>query len=208
MKQKEREALLLEKMTLREKQCWAAGELAAGMDEVGRGPLAGPVVVCALILPADPLILGVNDSKKLSEKKRERLYGEIVEQAVCVGIGLRDEARIDDINILEATREAFHEAFYQLSHKPHRVLSDAISGLNLPVHLETYVGGDSKSYLIAAASIVAKVTRDHLMIDYASQYPEYGFERNKGYGTREHIEALRQFGPCPIHRKSFIRKFV
>lgn len=208
MKQKEREALLLEKLTQREKKHWADGLCVAGMDEVGRGPLAGPVVTCALILPPDALILGVNDSKKVSEKKRERLYNEILEKVSSVSIGMRDEKCIDEINILQATREAFVEAYEGLNPSPDLLMVDSISGLNISKPMEIIVHGDAESYLIAASSIVAKVTRDHMMIEYAKQYPEYGFEKHKGYGTALHIEAIRRYGPCPIHRMSFIQKFI
>ena len=180
-----------------------------GIDEVGRGPLAGPVYAAAVILPTDTDILYLNDSKKLSEKKREELYDVIMEKAVAVGIGSRTCERIDEINILEATKEAMTDAVHSLSVKPGGLLIDA---LHIP-SLEEYqqisiIKGDAKSTSIAAASIIAKVTRDRIMKEYAREYPQYGFDSNKGYGSAEHIEALKKYGPCPIHRRSFIGNFV
>ena len=180
-----------------------------GIDEVGRGPLAGPVYAAAVILPKDSDILYLNDSKKLSEKKREELYDVIMEKAVAVGIGSRTCERIDEINILEATKEAMTDAVHSLSVKPGGLLIDA---LHIP-SLEEYqqisiIKGDAKSASIAAASIIAKVTRDRIMKEYAREYPQYGFDSNKGYGSAEHIEALKKYGPCPIHRRSFIGNFV
>lgn len=208
MKRAERELQILNHLITREKGHWEQGVFPAGMDEVGRGPLAGPVLTCAIVMPSDPLILGVNDSKKISERKRERLYDEIISCALQVGIGMRDEACIDRINILEATKQAFCEAAEQLQPAPPLMLIDAVRGVPLHMPQEIIVRGDNESYLIAAASIVAKVTRDRMMIDYDQAYPEYGFARNKGYGTAEHIAAIRKYGPCPIHRRSFIRKFL
>lgn len=208
MKRAERDAQILEHLIQCERLHWEQGTLVAGMDEVGRGPLAGPVVTCAIIMPSEPLVLGVNDSKKVSEKKRERLYDEIVDCAIGIGIGLRDEECIDLINILEATKEAFVEAAMELSPRPDKMLIDSVGGLNLPMEQEVIVHGDAESYSIAAASIVAKVTRDRMMIEYDQMYPEYGFAKNKGYGTAQHIEAIRKYGACPIHRQSFIRKFL
>ena len=180
-----------------------------GIDEVGRGPLAGPVYAAAVILPNDEDILYLNDSKKLSEKKREELYDVIMEKAVSVGIGFSTCERIDEINILQATYEAMTKAVSNLSVKPGALLIDAV---HIP-QLEQYkqisiIKGDAKSVSIAAASIVAKVTRDRLMLEYDKEYPEYGFASNKGYGSAEHIAALKKYGPCPIHRKSFIGNFV
>ena len=183
--------------------------LLCGSDEVGRGPLAGPVYAAAVILPEDVDILYINDSKKLSEKKREELYDVIMEKAVSVGIGFSTCERIDEINILQATYEAMTKAVNSLQVKPGALLIDAV---HIP-QLEEYkqvsiIKGDAKSVSIAAASIVAKVTRDRLMLEYDKQYPEYGFASNKGYGSAEHIAALKKYGPCPIHRKSFIGNFV
>ncbi len=180
-----------------------------GIDEVGRGPLAGPVYAAAVILPKDSDILYLNDSKKLSEKKREELYDVIMEKAVAVGIGSSTCERIDEINILQATFEAMTKAVYSLSVKPGALLIDAV---HIP-QLEEYkqisiIKGDAKSVSIAAASIIAKVTRDRIMKEYATEYPEYGFDSNKGYGSADHIAALKKYGPCPIHRRSFIGNFV
>ena len=179
-----------------------------GIDEVGRGPLAGPVVAGAVILPADCEILWLNDSKKLSEKKRELLYDEIMEKAVAVGIGAVSPERIDEINILQATYEAMRIAISKLSVKPDLLLNDAVKipGVELPqVPISK---GDAKSVSIAAASIVAKVTRDRMMVQYEDLYPGYEFASNKGYGSARHIAALKSLGPCPIHRRSFIGNFV
>ena len=179
-----------------------------GIDEVGRGPLAGPVVASAVILPKDCDILYINDSKKLSEKKREMLYDEIMEKAVAVGIGIVGPERIDEINILQATYEAMREAISKLSVQPDLLLNDAVKipGVTLPQ--VSIIKGDAKSASIGAASIIAKVTRDRMMVEYDSIFPEYGFAANKGYGTAVHIEALKELGPTPIHRRSFISNFV
>lgn len=208
MTRAEKEAQLLKALTRREKEYWARGMLVGGMDEVGRGPLAGPVVVCAIVMPPLPLISGVNDSKKVSELKRERLYGEICAVATGIGLGVMDETIIDRDNILVATRAAFVQAYAQLDVRTDLMMIDALTGLDLPVRQEILIHGDAQSYLIAAASIVAKVTRDHMMIEYDAQYPQYGFAQNKGYGTAQHIAALKKHGPCPIHRRSFIRNFL
>ncbi len=178
----------------------------AGMDEVGRGPLAGPVVTACVILPHEPMLLWVDDSKKLSEKRRESVYEEILALTEAVGIGQVEADRIDEINILEATREAMRMAASQVPAKIY--LIDAVRDLGLKGREVPIIKGDAQSYSIAAASIVAKVVRDRQMIRYDEIYPEYGFARNKGYGTKEHIEALRKYGPCPIHRRSFIGNFV
>ena len=183
--------------------------LLCGIDEVGRGPLAGPVYAAAVILPNDCNILYLNDSKKLSEKKREELYDVIMDKAVAVGIGYTDCSRIDEINILQATYEAMTQAVSNLGIEPGGLLIDAV---HIP-QLEKYkqisiIKGDAKSASIAAASIIAKVTRDRLMKEYALKYPEYGFDSNKGYGSAEHIAALKKYGPCPIHRRTFIGNFV
>ena len=179
-----------------------------GIDEVGRGPLAGPVVAGAVILPADCEILWLNDSKKLSEKKRELLYDEIMEKAVAVGIGAVSPERIDEINILQATYEAMRIAISKLSVKPDLLLNDAVKipGVELPQ--VPIIKGDAKCVSIAAASIVAKVTRDRMMVQYEDLYPGYEFASNKGYGSARHIAALKSLGPCPIHRRSFIGNFV
>lgn len=179
--------------------------LLCGIDEVGRGPLAGPVVAGAVILPKDCEILYLNDSKKLSGKKRELLYDEIMEKAVAVGLGVVDQRRIDEINILQATYEAMREAVSRLSVKPDLLLNDAVTIPKIDIRQVPIIKGDAKSISIAAASIVAKVTRDRLMVKYDGIYPEYGFASNKGYGSPMHIEAIKKYGPTPIHRKSFIK---
>lgn len=176
-----------------------------GIDEVGRGPFAGPVVAGAVILPKDCDILYINDSKKLSEKKREELYGEIMEKAIAVQVGYASPARIDEINILQATYEAMREAVSKLTITPQVLLNDAVTIPGITIPQVPIIKGDAKSVSIAAASIVAKVTRDRLMREYDKIMPEYGFASNKGYGSEEHIEALRKYGATPIHRKSFIK---
>lgn len=189
-----------------EKQ-YAAYSYICGIDEVGRGPLAGPVVAGAVILPKNCDILYINDSKKLSEKKREELYDIIMEKAVAVGLGYSTPERIDEINILQATYEAMQEAVSKLGVTPDLLLNDAVTIPKLPMKQVPIIKGDAKSISIGAASIVAKVTRDRLMVKYDSIFPEYGFASNKGYGAQAHIEALKKYGPCPIHRKSFITHF-
>ena len=186
---------------------YAACAHICGIDEVGRGPLAGPVVAGAVILPKDCDILYINDSKKLSEKKREELYEVIMEKAVAVGIGYSTPARIDEINILQATYEAMREAVGKLQVMPDLLLNDAVTIPEVDIRQVPIIKGDAKSISIGAASIVAKVTRDRLMVQYDEVYPMYGFASNKGYGARMHIEALEKYGPCPIHRKSFITHF-
>lgn len=179
-----------------------------GIDEVGRGPLAGPVVAGAVILPKDATILYLNDSKKLSEKKRELLYDEIMEKAVATGIGMASPARIDEINILQATYEAMREAIANLSVKPDILLNDAVTIPQVEIRQVPIIKGDAKSVSIAAASIIAKVTRDRLMREYEEILPGYDFASNKGYGTRAHIEGLKRLGASPIHRRTFIKNFV
>lgn len=189
----------------------------AGIDEAGRGPLAGPVVAACCILPKDAVILYLNDSKKVTTLRREALLPEIKEKAIAYGIGIVDEKRIDEINILQADYEAMRIALQQtsemlqakgLADAPGLLLNDAVTIPGVDIQQESIIKGDAKSVSIAAASILAKVTRDHLMEEYDALYPEYGFARNKGYGTKEHIEALKRLGPCPIHRRSFIGHFV
>ncbi len=188
-------------------QEYAAYEYVCGIDEVGRGPLAGPVVAGAVILPKNCYILYINDSKKLSEKKREELYDIIMERAVSVGIGYSTPERIDEINILQATYEAMREAIGKLAVMPDLLLNDAVTIPQVSVRQVPIIKGDAKSISIGAASIVAKVTRDRLMVQYDEVYPEYGFASNKGYGAQVHVDALRKYGPCPIHRRSFITHF-
>ena len=178
-----------------------------GIDEVGRGPLAGPVVAGAVILPRDCQILYLNDSKQLSAKKRDELYDIIMEEAVAVGIGYASPARIDEINILQATYEAMREAVGKLEVKPQILLNDAVTIPEVVIPQVPIIKGDARSVSIAAASIVAKVTRDRLMVEYDKLMPEYGLASNKGYGSAEHIQALKQYGPSPIHRASFITHF-
>ena len=183
-------------------------EYIAGVDEVGRGPLAGPVVAAAVILPPDFAVLGVNDSKKLSEKRREELYDVILGEAVDWSIGMRDPEVIDRINILEATKEAMAEAVAELRKRPNHVLIDALTLPSLEIPQTGVVKGDANCLCIAAASIVAKVTRDRMMAEYHKMYPAYGFDRNKGYGTKAHYEGIEKEGICPIHRKSFLKKIL
>ena len=183
-------------------------EFICGIDEVGRGPLAGPVVAGAVVLPKESRILYINDSKKLSAKKREELFEVIQKEAVSVGIGMASPERIDEINILQATYEAMREAISKLSVKPDVLLNDAVKIPQVDIRQVPIIKGDAKSVSIAAASIVAKVTRDRLMEEYDKVLPGYGFASNKGYGSAEHIAALKEIGPSPIHRQSFIGHFV
>ena len=185
-----------------EKKFWQNNQLVAGVDEVGRGPLAGPVVTAAVILPHDFNLIDVNDSKKLSPEKRAELYPKIMEQAISVAIGIGDNELIDKINIYEADRVAMKQAVLKLKVKPDALLVDAMD-IDLPIPQIKLIKGDAKSNSIAAASIVAKVYRDNLMDEYAKKYPEYDFIHNAGYGTPKHIEALKRYGPTPIHRKTF-----
>lgn len=187
---------------------YADYELICGVDEVGRGPLAGPVFTAAVILPKDCEILYLNDSKKLSEKKREELFLEISEKALAIGIGSCTPEEIDTLNIKQATRKAMLQAVQNLELQPGLVLVDAETITGLDIRQVPIIKGDAKSVSIAAASIVAKVTRDHLMMEYDTLYPQYGFASNKGYGSAAHMQALREYGPCPIHRRSFIKNIV
>ena len=197
----------LEAMKVYERQYEDRGFLC-GIDEVGRGPLAGPVVAGAVILPGDCEILYLNDSKKLSEKKRELLYDEIMEKAVAVGIGAVSPEKLDEINILQATYEAMRIAISKLSVRPDLLLNDAVTIPAVDIPQVPIIKGDAKSVSIAAASIIAKVTRDRMMVQYEELYPGYEFASNKGYGSARHIAALKELGPCPIHRRSFIKNFV
>ena len=182
-------------------------KLIAGIDEAGRGPLAGPVCAAAVILPADCVIVGLNDSKKLSDKQRRELFPVIVENAVAYGIGFASEQEIDDINILQATLLAMERAVAKLSVRPDILLIDGNRKKDFGIPAETVVHGDSLSASIAAASVLAKVTRDDYMLEQSAVYPQYGFDIHKGYGTKAHYAALREFGHCPIHRLSFLKKF-
>jgi ribonuclease HII len=203
----EKERQRIEVMKKYEKEYDSYGYIC-GIDEVGRGPLAGPVVAGAVILPKDCKILYLNDSKQLSEKKREELYDVIMDEAVAVGIGYASHERIDEINILQATYEAMRQAISKLGVKPDILLNDAVTIPLVDIRQVPIIKGDAKSVSIAAASIVAKVTRDRLMVEYDKIYPEYHFADNKGYGAAAHIEALKKFGPTPIHRRSFIGNFI
>lgn len=210
--QKRIEALEKEKertwrMQAYEREYGAYGYLC-GIDEVGRGPLAGPVVAGAVILPRDCQILYLNDSKQLSAKKREELYDVIMKEAVSVGLGFVGPERIDEINILNATYEAMRQAIGKLTAEPAALLNDAVTIPGVSIRQVPIIKGDAKSVSIAAASIVAKVTRDRLMERYDEIYPQYGFASNKGYGAAAHIEALKKYGPTPIHRRSFIGHFI
>ena len=178
-----------------------------GVDEAGRGPLCGPVSVCAVVMPMSDMIEGVMDSKKVSEKKREKLYDEITQKALSYKCVMLDNTIVDEINILEATKKAMREAILGLNIEPDLVLIDAVK-IALPYETRSIIKGDATSYAIAAASIIAKVERDRLMAEYDKAYPEYGFLKNKGYGTKAHIEAIKKYGPTPVHRKTFIRNFI
>ena len=203
------ELLRLEGLLKYERECYAQGyQLVAGVDEVGRGPLAGPVVAAAVILPMGCKIFGVDDSKKLSAKKREGLYDEILEKAVSYGIGVVSWERIDEINILQATYEAMRQALAQLNPVPTFILADAVTIPQVPIGQKGIVQGDAKSLSIGAASIVAKVYRDRLMEKYEEIYPGYGFSSNKGYGSAQHIAGIGTYGLCPIHRQSFVKNFI
>ena len=192
-----------------EEEAYAAGaRLVAGMDEAGRGPLAGPVVAACVILPRDVFIAGLNDSKKCSPKLRDRLYDEIIEKAVAFGVGMADEKCIDDINILNATKSAMKSAYDTLKPRPDILLIDAVRLEALDIQQHPIIKGDTLSISIAAASIIAKVTRDRLIDEMDALYPEYGFGKHKGYGTEEHINAIKKYGICPIHRISFTKNFT
>ena len=215
MKREEKQRLRFEEMSRMEAELRNKGYTAvAGVDEVGRGPLAGPVVAAAVVLPPDFDLIEVNDSKKLSEKKREELFPLITEKAVAYSIGMVSHDVIDEINILEATKRAMKDAVLSLNEKLKSkghsqidmLLIDALTLSDMPMEQMGIVKGDAKSISIAAASILAKVTRDHMMIDYDCKYPGYGFASNKGYGTKTHYEGIQKLGICPIHRKSFLKK--
>jgi len=203
-KEKER----VKKLWAYEKEITGSHAFVAGIDEVGRGPLAGPVVCAAVILAKGTEFVGINDSKKVKKEDRERLFNEINEKAIAVGIGICNEKVIDDINILEATKLGMKKAIEALDQKPTFLLIDALTLDDIPIKQKGIIKGDSKSVSIAAASIVAKVTRDRMMYAYNEKYPEYGFLTNVGYGTKEHRDALKAIGPTPIHRKSFIKNLI
>ena len=209
---KKEEALQKERMRLEDMRSfehkYSTYSLICGIDEAGRGPLAGPVVAGAVILPKDCEILYLNDSKKLSPAKREALYDEIMEKAEAVGVGMASPARIDEINILQATYEAMREAVDNLGVTPELLLNDAVTIPDVSIPQVPIIKGDAKSVSIAAASIIAKVTRDRLMVQYDEILPGYGFARHKGYGSKDHIEAIRRLGSTPIHRRTFIKNFL
>lgn len=198
----------LENITQYEKKYQSMGiEYVGGIDEVGRGPYAGPVVAACVILPEGCKIEGVNDSKKLSLKKREELFDVIKEKAVCVGVGIVDNYEIDELNILQATYKAMRIALENMDIKPQQLLVDAVNIPGIDIPQEAIIKGDANSISIGAASIIAKVVRDRMMVEYAKKYPQYGFDHNVGYGSREHEEAIRKYGLCDIHRRSFTKKF-
>ena len=207
-KAREKEELRLEEMRKEER---AALELSpiAGVDEAGRGPLAGPVVAACAVIPLDYPFYYLNDSKKMSEKRREALFEVLQKEAVAFGIGIVSPERIDEINILQATYEAMREALKDMEKRfslsPNILLNDAVTIPGIPIPQKAIVHGDAKSLSIAAASVLAKVTRDHIMLEYDEQYPKYGFKQHKGYGTKVHREAILKHGPCPIHRRSFLK---
>ncbi len=207
---KEKEFERLTNLKSMEKQLYDKGfEYICGIDEAGRGPLAGPVVVAGVILPKDSMIEGVNDSKKVSEKKREKLYDVILEEAISYSVAIIGQDIIDEINILNATKQGVTEVVEGLDVKPNLILVDALTHINTKgIPYDSIIKGDAKCYNIAAASIIAKVTRDRIMREWDEIYPQYGFINHKGYGTAKHIEALKEYGPCPIHRRTFIKNFV
>jgi len=204
-----KEIARLDKMSYYEKKAYSEGiQYIAGIDEAGRGPLAGPVVAAAVILPEGVTIYGLDDSKKLTAKRREELYGEIEQKALSYGIGIVDEKCIDEINIVNAVKMAMKTAIEALRPQPELLLIDAMKLEDCPIKQQSIIKGDSLSISIAAASVMAKVTRDRIMDKYGEKYPLYGFQKHKGYGTREHIHAIKKYGICPIHRISYIGKYV
>lgn len=203
------EAERLHSLSAMDRAYWdQPGCVLAGMDEVGRGPLAGPVVVACIVMPTEPLIPHINDSKKMTPKRRETAYEQLIETATAYATAWVTPDVIDEINILEATRQAFAEAFRKVSAPITDVLIDALTGLDIPARQHPVIHGDALSYSIACASVIAKVERDRYMVEMDALYPGYGFASNKGYGTAEHIAGLKALGPCPLHRKSFIKNFV
>lgn len=208
MKEKEEERLIELKEI--EKEIHNNGiKYICGIDEAGRGPLAGPVVVASAIMPEDSMIEGVNDSKKVSEKRREKLYDQIIENAISWSVSIVDHIEIDKVNILNATKEGLTDCIQKLETKPNVIIVDALEKINTcGIPYKSIIKGDAKCYSIAAASIIAKVTRDRIMRQWDEVYPQYGFARHKGYGTAAHIAAIREYGLCPIHRKSFTKNFI
>ena len=207
---KEKELERLTNLKSMEKELYSKGfEYICGIDEAGRGPLAGPVVVAGVIMPKDSMIEGVNDSKKVSEKKREKLYDVILEEAISYSVAVIGQDVIDEINILNATKQGVTTVVEELDVKPNLILVDALTHINTKgIPYDSIIKGDAKCYNIAAASIIAKVTRDRIMREWDEIYPQYGFINHKGYGTAKHIEAIKEHGPCPIHRRSFIKNFI
>lgn len=207
---KEKELERLTNLKEHEKQLHEKGfKTICGIDEAGRGPLAGPVVIASVIMPEDSMIEGVNDSKKVSEKKRELLYEQITEEAISYSVAIIGQDEIDNINILNATKKGLTMSLKELNVKPDLILVDALEHIDtLGIPYESIIKGDAKAYSIAAASIIAKVTRDRIMREWGAVYPEYGFDIHKGYGTAKHIAAIKEHGLCPIHRKTFTTKFV
>ena len=207
---KEKELERLTNLKRMEKGLYEKGfEYICGIDEAGRGPLAGPVVVAGVIMPKDSMIEGVNDSKKVSEKKREKLYDLILEEAISYSVAIIGQDVIDEINILNATKEGVTKVVEGLDVKPNLILVDALTHINTKgIPYDSIIKGDAKCYNISCASIIAKVTRDRIMREWDEIYPQYGFINHKGYGTAKHIQALKEYGPCPIHRRTFIKNFV
>ena len=208
MKEKEEERL--KKLKQQENELRKKGfNTICGIDEAGRGPLAGPVVIASVIMPADSMIEGVNDSKKVSEKKREILYDKIIEQAISYGVAIIGQDEIDEINILNATKKGLTISLQELTVRPDLILVDALEHIDtLGIPYESIIKGDAKCYSISCASIIAKVTRDRIMREWDKVYPEYNFAQHKGYGTAKHIEAIKQYGLCPIHRRSFTKNII
>ena len=208
LNREEKEIQRLKSLCRYERPFWDKGLLVAGIDEAGRGPLAGPCIAAAVIMPPDCMIPGIDDSKKLTEGKRKTLFLQIKEQALSYAVGIVDNRVIDEINILNAARRAFAEAYGGLDRKAAHVFCDRICGIEIDTPYEEITGGDRLCYSVAAASIVAKVTRDEIMCGYESVYPEYGFARHKGYGTKAHRECIEKYGACAIHRMSFLKKIL
>ena len=208
MKEKEEERLKVLKQQENELRKKGFNKIC-GIDEAGRGPLAGPVVIASVIMPADSMIEGVNDSKKVSEKKREILYYKIIEQAISYGVAIIGQDEIDEINILNATKKGLTISLQELTVRPDLILVDALEHIDtLGIPYESIIKGDAKCYSISCASIIAKVTRDRIMREWDKVYPEYNFAQHKGYGTAKHIEAIKQYGLCPIHRRSFTKNII
>lgn len=207
---KEKEQKRLEELKQIEQELYSEKiQYICGIDEAGRGPLAGPVVVASVIMPKDSMIEGVNDSKKVSEKKRELLYDKIIEESIAYGVGIVGQEEIDRINILNATKQALTISLKELQTKPDLILVDALNNIDtLQIPYKSIVKGDAKVYSISAASIIAKVTRDRIMRQWDEIYPQYGFITHKGYGTKSHIQAIKENGICPLHRKSFVKKII